>query len=95
MRIPTVHINGTDGLELFDQVVYASRAVENAIDKMRDAWPNARDYYVQGDEVMSEAVREWSARTEKLNEVHMDLGVIVVAIEKQLEKRGVDPWTPR
>lgn len=95
MRIPTVHINGTSGLELFDQVVDVSRAVENAIDKMRDAWPNARDYYVQGGAAWGGCMNEWTTRMGKLVEVKEELDEILEGISGQLEKQGVDPWAPR
>lgn len=95
MRIPTIHINGTNGLELFDQVTFASLAVEYAMTKLRDAWPNSRDYYVQGNKAWGECINEWQARIDKLEEVRKGLEDIAEAIAKQLEHQGVNPWAPR
>lgn len=68
MRIPTVHLNGTGGLELFDQVTFASLAVGHAIDKLQAAWPNARDYYVQEGMAWKETIYEWGSRADRLIE---------------------------
>lgn len=95
MRIPTVHLNGTSGLELFDQVVDAARGVENAIQKLEKTRPNARDYYVQGDKAWGKCMTEWQARIGKLLVVEKELGDIVKDITDQLKKQGVDPWAPR
>ena len=95
MRIPTAHLNGTNGLELFDQICDVSRAVENAIEKLQDAWPKARDYYTQKDKAWGECMDEWTARMGKLVEVKEELDEILEGITKQLEKQGVDPWAPR
>lgn len=95
MRIPTVHLNGTSGPELFYQVVYASRAMENAIEKLQDAWPNGRDYYIQGNAAWRKCMDEWTARMGKLVEVKEELDEILEGISGQLEKQGVNPWAPR
>ena len=96
MRIPTVHINGTDGLELFDQMTFASLAVEHAMCKLREAWPNARDYYVQdGGDPVGDVIGEWRARVSKLSAVKEELVEIMEGITKQLKARGADPWAPR
>lgn len=96
MRIPTVHLNGTSGEELQEQIEGASRAVTIAICKIRGAWPNGRDYYIQdGDDPLREAHREWNTRVSKLEEVERELSEIAEDIGKQLERQGVDPWAPR
>ena len=42
VRVPTVHLNGTNGVELFDQVTFALLAVGDAIDKLRDLYSKAK-----------------------------------------------------
>ena len=83
MRIPTVHMNGTGAEALVEQVIEAAHAVDHAIDKLRDAWPNGRDYYVQGDSALREAQAEWQARTDKLIGVKKELEQIMLGIDKQ------------
>lgn len=49
MRKPTIHLNGTGRDALFNGYAEAARALRTAIEKLCDAAPNARDYYVQED----------------------------------------------
>jgi hypothetical protein len=44
---PTVHINGTSQESLIEQAIAVAQAVNDVCDVLRDASPNARDYYVQ------------------------------------------------
>lgn len=93
MRIPTVHINGTSGSDLLSQVTFASLAVEHAIDKLREAWPNARDYYTQIDEAWGECLNEWNTRLDKLVEVKTELDRVAEGIGRQIPgPDGELPW---
>lgn len=83
MRIPTVHMNGTGAETLLEQTTEAARAVDEAIDKIRAAWPNGRDYYVQGDNALREAQAEWQARVDKLMGVKKELEQIMLGIDAQ------------
>lgn len=86
MRIPTVHMNGTGGDDLLDQVTEAAQAIGTAVTKLRAAWPNGRDYYIQGESATKEAMHEWWLRVEKLHEVRSDLETIAEGIAQQLER---------
>ena len=86
MQIPTVHLNGTGGESLLKQVTEAGDAVNNAIEKLRAAWPNGRDYYVQGENATKEAMHEWWVRTEKLHEVRSELEAIAHGVAEQMER---------
>ena len=92
MRIPTVHLNGTNGSDLMGQVTFASLAVDDSIKKLQEAWPNARDYYTQGDEAFGESLNEWNRRLEKLVEVKAELDQVAEGIGAQLTLRGEVPW---
>lgn len=66
---PTVHLNGTSRGELQRQYEVAASALGHAIDAVVEAGPHGRDYYVQGPDASSLAIREHEARVMKLREV--------------------------
>ncbi len=66
MRIPTIHLNGTSGTELIDQNLEAYEAIRSAVSSVERAAPNARDFYVQGENAYREAVAEHAARVKAL-----------------------------
>jgi hypothetical protein len=69
MRLPTIHLNGTSKSELERRIESAAQALDNAIELLAEAAPNARDYYPQGDGAFSEAQREHNDRMIKLTDV--------------------------
>jgi ferredoxin-NADP reductase len=69
MRAPTVHLNGTSKEMLLEQVCDAGHALRKALEAMREAAPNGRDYYVQGPEAFKEAAEEHAARDRQVREV--------------------------
>jgi hypothetical protein len=87
MLIPTVHLNGTSGEALLDQYTTAAQSVRQAIDKLCDAGPNARDYYVQGPDAALAAQREHESRIAALKRVRDDLAAIAEGIQDQLDER--------
>lgn len=89
MRVPTIHLNGTGGEQLLEQVTDSCRALQAAIEKMRAAWPNARDYYVQEDGAYVEADAEWRERLDKLQGVLKDQQYIAEQIMNLIEIRTV------
>lgn len=80
MRVPTIHLNGTSQERLLEVHENAGRALGAAIDALSDAAPNGRDFYPQGEQALSEAMREHRARMEKLNEVRSELVQLMEAI---------------
>lgn len=83
MRKPTVHLNGTSGQDLFNQVMGVRRAVEAANAMLTEAWPNSRDYYVQGDGAYAEVRKEWEEHSRKLQAVAADMQAIALDIHDQ------------
>lgn len=78
MLMPTVHLNGTSSKELLAQAEKAYYAVDAAFDAVSAASPNARDYYVQGERALAQAVEEHAAHLKSLRLVLDDyLNMIV------------------
>ena len=87
MLIPTVHLNGSSGEVLLDQYTTAAESVRQAIDKLCDAGPNARDYYVQGPDAALAAQREHEARLAALKRVRDELAAIAEGIQDQIDAK--------
>ena len=47
LMLPTIHLNGTSVRDLITDNLKASNAIQAAIDALREAGPNGRDYYPQ------------------------------------------------
>ena len=77
MTKPTIHTNGTHPKDLLEENMKAWRAVNEAVETIGKAGPNARDYYVQGDTEFEEARKEHRARIGKLVEVADELMVLL------------------
>jgi hypothetical protein len=88
MLIPTVHLNGSSGDVLRDQYTDAAQSVRQAIDKLCDAAPNARDYYVQGPDAALAAQREHEARVTALKRVCDELMAIAEGVQDQIDERA-------
>lgn len=71
---PTIHLNGSSAEDLTKGYLAAERALNEALEALAQAAPNARDYYVQGDDVFEKAREEHAARVAKLlvvkDEIH-------------------------
>lgn len=74
---PTIHLNGTDAMSLYNDYDAAAQAVREALRKLTQAAPNARDYYPQGDRAFQAAVVEHEKRWEKLESVAKDLAILM------------------
>lgn len=81
--VPTVHINGTSGERLSEGFYEAAHAIDAARDKLAEAAPHARDYYVQGPSAYKLAKEQHLARMNKLTEVYDELFRIWEAVEDQ------------
>lgn len=80
---PTLHLNGTSGERLLTDLIEAADAVRNAIARVRDAAPNARDYYPQGPQAIVVAQKQHFAHVEKLNSVLRDLEELMEHVDKE------------
>ena len=69
MIAPTIHLNGTSRDEISRQLEEAYAAVNAAIDALKRAAPNGRDYYPQGLDAIDRAMDEHFARMLKLQSV--------------------------
>ena len=70
---PTIHLNGTKAEDLRQLYLDAYHAVEAAIDAVRKANPNGRDYYPVGPQALTSAIEQQSARLQKLNGISAEL----------------------
>lgn len=80
MQAPLIHLNGTGRNELTRQLEEARDAVYTAILKLRDASPNARDYYPLGKEAFKMASLEHQSRLNHLQEVMEELELLFEVI---------------
>lgn len=72
--LPTVHMNGTSRDELVQQLLTASHALQAALDKLGEAAPHPRDYYVNPDpNAYRQARAEHDARCQQVREVKTKL----------------------
>jgi hypothetical protein len=89
MMLPTIHLNGTAGADLQDQITDAMLALHTAIKALQAAGPNGRDYYVQQDvTAFAQAQQQHWDRLAKLEAVQVDLVAIAESIHAQMTERG-------
>jgi hypothetical protein len=87
MTLPTVHLNGTSGPDLLEQITKAREGVEAAIARLQDAAPNGRDYYPQGPDAYPAARAEHDARLQRLTTVERELQDIELHLFDAVELR--------
>ena len=87
MKTPSIHLNGTSGSELLRQYTAAHEAVTHAFRLAQSAAPHGRDYYVQGDDAIGQALHEHLDRMSRLEDIMIELEGIVCSIQEQLDKR--------
>lgn len=90
MMVPTVHLNGTMGAELLDNVSEICGALREALEAMRAGWPNGRDYYPQGPEAFKKACSEWDARLVLVEGVRKEFQELAEKIVDAMEERDGD-----
>jgi len=81
MRKPTIHLNGSSQLSLAAGYEQAYHAIQAAIDAVSETSPNGRDYYPQGQNALTEAVAEHTARLSALGKVKREIEEILESIE--------------
>ncbi len=67
--LPTIHLNGTHPTDLFDQARAVRDAAAKLLVALQMAYPNGRDYYVQGNQAFTAADSEACARLEAVREI--------------------------
>ncbi len=85
---PTVHLNGSSPDVLLDGYKAASDAVYEALHKLEECAPNARDYYVQGPREFSHAMDEHMLRCHKLTAVRTELVALLNHVQDQIDQRS-------
>jgi len=83
MIVPTVNLNGTSQDELLRQCTDAVQELGAAIEAMRLAWPNGRDYQTMPAGSLSTAHSEMSARLIKLGDVRDEMRTLAWNISQQ------------
>lgn len=78
--VPSVHLNGTSQEELERQLREAASAIATAVEKLRQAAPHGRDYYVQEGDALAKAQAEHWSRVERLENVGQELLEVYEAI---------------
>lgn len=71
--VPTVHLNGTPGESLRDELQEALDAVRNASGRLVAASPNGRDYYPQEAGATVRVQEQHGARLRHLDNVRLEL----------------------
>ncbi len=82
MRKPTLHLNGTGKKMLTEGYRQAYEALREAEKAMSGIEFNARDYYVQGPEAWTEAVKEMATRFAMIGKVKKEIEGILISIEE-------------
>ncbi len=81
MRKPTLHLNGTGKEMLLKGYMAAYHALREAQKAMESIEFNPRDYYVQGPEAWTEAVKEMNTRLLAIGKVKTEIEEILNAID--------------
>jgi len=80
LAVPTIHLNGTSKHALLEQLCEAINAIHEAGKKLAAAYPNGRDFYLQGPNAIVVALRQHDARMQKLKDVATELETIAEAL---------------
>lgn len=83
MRIPTVHLNGTDKTTLLAELEAALTALHAAQQALLQITVHGRDYYPQGDFACNQAREEMNRRAYMLQTVAQELTDLYMAIDAQ------------
>ena len=93
--VPTIHLNGSSGDELFKQAYAAYEAIDIAAQKLHDAFPHGRDYYPQGDNSYPVARQEAISRIQAIENVRGELQQVLVGLTNEYHRvHGKYPQLP-
>lgn len=84
---PTIHLNGTDRETLRLLYDNAFREVVNAMQALRLAGPNFRDYYPQGDGMIVLAIHDHLSRLRRLDTVAEELAALIEHVSEHGEAK--------
>jgi len=87
LTIPTLHLNGSGGQQLAEQIEAAQSSLFRALNDLAFTAPNARDYYPQGDQAFTAACYEHRLRVARVQDVLAELATVHTGITKQLADR--------
>lgn len=82
---PTVHLNGTDGLDLLSQLTKAGSAIQIAIKAHDEAAPHSRDYYPQGEGAFGKARAQHNERADKLRSVLTEIQALAATVADRMD----------
>ena len=88
MTKPTIHLNGTGAESLLEGYRNAMEAVRDAMDKVDESAPNARDYYPQGPAAYTIARQEHDDRYMKLDAVRHELTQLAMHCNDIISERN-------
>jgi hypothetical protein len=88
MQLPTVHLNGTSGAELFRLNLAVVEHLRDTIDALSKACPNGRDFYTQGPDAHAKAIEEHGWRMERLQQVYAEMQTLVETLADFAESAG-------
>jgi len=83
---PTVHLNGTSTRFLLDQQLQVMGALEGVLTAMRNACPNARDFYPQGEGVALQAREAYNERFRLISELRAEYEALALEIQNLVEE---------
>lgn len=84
---PTIHLNGTAGMDLYAEYCSAHSALAEAIAALGRVTVHGRDYYPQGDDAFRTAAREHAARLSALLVVRDELEALALHCTDEVHKR--------
>jgi hypothetical protein len=88
VKVPTIHLNGSDADVLYKQARTADRALRTALEALYAMGPNGRDYYPQGDGAFEAACKEHNARIDRVIAVQEEIIVLAANVLEQRDARN-------
>ena len=83
---PTLHLNGTPALRLFEEYDEMRGALREALDVFVGSGPNARDYYPQGESAIYAAQREHADRIARIRSVLAEVEELAAHCRKEARR---------
>jgi len=81
--VPQVNLNGTSGLALIEQQAAVMTAINAALTAMAHAAPHGRDYQTMERGSLTDAIKQWEDRRNRLQAIHDEAYQIAMAINAQ------------
>lgn len=83
---PTIHLNGTAGQVLLDQLTEAGNALLDAIKAHERAEPHGRDYYTQSEGMYGKARAQHNERSQKLRDVLTEIQALACMVADRMDR---------